>query len=525
MIPPPRPRVQFVSETEVLRAIRWTTEQTNADDYLLKIVRVCLAAGWSAPFRLQELLNLRIGNIKPLPDGGFEIEIVPKRGGKLKTPAATRRVTIKPGWAAEYLKEWLALRAHQSASARSYLFGTDTEQMMVYRQHAVRNALLHLLKATTGDVEMTFHSLRHSWASIEVAEVLASSSIADYDRLIHIADAMGHVSPATTLFFYSHFSEDALALHLNYLIREQLNMKSSEAQRLLQMEGDKVRQQGHRAHKWPSEVSLWQQICESAAAVDLPDCSADLEWVVPTVPLLGKGFVRSLTPASVLSILIYLQKDCISSVQIAAACRVSSEVVEDIRTQAIELSMQWLHLYKKPGRKPPEIKSVEGAVFAMGLNLNSAFKKKYASLLLKFSVDLEVPKELESAWLQLRDGVYLSALPALSLNPVLKLLKQAGVNADEFKVAYQSKPASPHDALAGQAQVSLQFRSVWGGNAEFIPRAFFHAHRSDAYLVFPGDGKQANSNTSSFCTVKGFHALLFASCIYSRLKGPGHVDA
>ena len=522
LIPPPRPRVQFVSETEILRAIRWTSEQKGSDDYLLKIVRVCLAVGWSAPFRIQELLNLRVGNISPLPNGGYEIEIVPKRGGKLKTPAATRRVTVKPGWAAEHLKEWLALRAHQSASARCFLFGTDTEQMSVYRKHAVRNALLHLLKATTGDIGMTFHALRHSWASIEVSKILSTSSVVNYDRLIHIADAMGHVSPASTLYFYSHISEDALALHLSYLIREVLGVESSEAVRLLQMKPNTVRQAGLRKHGWTAEVSLWQQICESAAAVDLPDCSADQTWVEPICPQLGKGFVRSLTPASVLTILIYLQEDLISSAQIAAACRVSTEIVEDIRTKAIELSRAWLHVYKKPGQDIPQIESVDGAVLAMRLNLNSALKKKYASLLLKLSVGLDVPGELISAWLQLRKGVYLSALPATSLNPLLKLFKQAGLAANEFKVAYQSEPDSPHSTLTDQAQIALQFRSVWGVNPEFIAREFHHEHRTDAYLVFPGDGKHGKSNTSSFSTVRGIHALLFATCIYSRMKGPQH---
>lgn len=372
---------------------------------------------------------------------------------------------------------------------------------------------------------MTFHALRHSWASIEVAEILATSSVVNYDRLIHIADAMGHASPASTLFYYSHISEDALALHLNYLIREQLNMKSSEALRLLQMEPNTVRQAGLRKHGWTAEVSLWQQICEAATAVDLPDCSANLEWVEPACPMLGKGFMRSLTPASVLSILIFLQEDCISPAQIAAACRVSSEVVEDIRTQAIELSRAWLHLYKVPGQDIPQIESVDGAIFAMGLNLNSALKKKYASLLLKFSIGLDVPGELISAWLQLRQGVYLSALPAPSLNPLLKLFKQAGLEANEFKVVYQSAEDSPHTALADQAQVAVQFRAVWGVNPEFIPRKFFHEHRTNAYLVFPGDGKQENSNTSSFSTVRGIHALLFATCIYSRMKGRHHGTA
>jgi hypothetical protein len=370
---------------------------------------------------------------------------------------------------------------------------------------------------------MTFHALRHSWASIEVSEILATSSVVNYDRLIHIAEVMGHVSPATTLFYYSHISEDALALHLNYLIREQLNMKSSAAPRLLQMTPDKVRQHGFREYGWTAEVSLWQQISDSAMAVDLPDCSAGLEWIEPTCPQLGKGFVRSLTPASVLNILIYLQEDCINAKQIAAASRVSLEVVEDIRTQAIALSRRWLHMYKKPGKDIPQIESVDGAVFALGLDLDSAFKKKYASLFLKFSVDLDVPEEVTSAWLQLRDGVYLSALPASTLNPLLKLFKHAGVKAEELKVIYQTRSDSPHIALTDQAQVSLQFRAVWGSNPEFIPRDFYHKHRTDAYLVFPGDGKQTDSKTSSFATVKGVHALLFAACIYSRLKGPTHV--
>ncbi len=135
---------------------------------------------------------------------------------------------------------------------------------------------------------------------------------------------------------------------------------------------------------------------------------------------------------------------------------------------------------------------------------------------------LDVPDALVISWLHMRDGVYLSALPSPTLQPLLQLFKSAGLEANEFKVMYQPFPESPHTELEIQAQVSLQFRTVWGLTPEFVQRRFLHEARPDAYLVFPGEGTQDSIYTSSFCSVKGLHALIFSTIVYSSVKGLKH---
>ena len=522
LIPPPRPRAQFITEHEVQRAVQWTYDQRGADEHLLKMVRVALALGWAAPFRIQELQHLRIGNISPLKDGGYEIEIIPRRGKKLKSPSATRRVKISPGWAAILVKDWLALRSFQAASPKEYLFGTDSDPMKPYRQHALRTTLLHVLKATTGDPAMTFHAMRHSWASLRVSEILGSSSIVDYNRLISVADAMGHVSAATTLFFYSHLAEDVLNLHITHEIREVLKMESSAANRLLSMKPNTVRQNGARKYGWDAETSLWQAICDASQKMDLDDCSAGVELVDPPRPRLGKNFIRTITPAVVLTVLRHLQQDKLNPDQISAAARVSTGLVEAVQSHAIDLTKQWLQKYRHHTRDEIQVASVNGAVFAMGLDLNTTFKSKYRSLLTSFSVGLDVSEEVVQSWLKLRQGVYLSALPGSHLRPLLKLFSEAGIAAHEFVVLIQSDQMDPAATLNIKAEVSLAFRAVWNLNPKFTPRGFEHGARPDAYIAFPGDGKQDNVGNSSYASVKGVHALLFAVSIYSRIKEQDH---
>lgn len=366
---------------------------------------------------------------------------------------------------------------------------------------------------------MTFHALRHSWASIQVAEILASCAIVDYDRLIHVAYCMGHASAATTLFFYSHHAEDALSVHINIKLREIIQMTSNDAVRLIGKNPGMVRQFGSHKFGWDAETSLWQLICAASQEVELPECSEDLGMVEPPCPKLGKGYIRALSPALVLTILMHLQSERLNELQIAAVCRVNETTVAAVRTSALALGRRWLEFDKRRREELGLVESVAAAVAAMGIELKSAHKKKYRHLLVGFSVGLDVPKGLALSWFALRKNVYLSTKPALALHDLLKLFAGAGLKAGDFEVVYQSPPEDPTRALEIQAETSLQFRAVWGASPKFVSQQLLHGVRPDAYLIFPGEGVRASIKNSAYLSVSGLNALIFATCVYSSVKG------
>ena len=62
-----------------------------------------------------------------------------------------------------------------------------------------------ILQGFTGRY-VTFHSLRHSYATYEVKKILNDSSKVDPYKLIDLSVRMGHESPEITLKVYTHAS-------------------------------------------------------------------------------------------------------------------------------------------------------------------------------------------------------------------------------------------------------------------------------------------------------------------------------
>lgn len=532
LIPEPVPRAQFVSETEIKRAIGWVGSYSDADPQLMAIARVALAMGWAAPFRLQELLNLEMRNVAAHDDGGFEIEILPKGWHvPLKTPAAHRRVRITNGWAADALREFFDMRWGQGATGRSKLFANEVNPDAVYRTFALQALLLRLLKAATGDPVMTFHALRHSWASVRIAQVLASCSIANFNRLAHIAAELGHVSAVSTLLFYSHFAEAALNCHLSATIREVIEMGNGTAELHFNEKSNSVLQRWLRKYAWNAEQCMWHEMQLRADRFDCPSVTASCELVDPDRPTVAKAVVHPFHPMTVLRVLGSLKLSRGTHKQIANWHHLSEADVALIRESALEIAGEWLGYSRKARQSVVQILSVDGALSALYLDLHAAERTKYQELKAGLSVPLVVPPAFRESWMKTRSIVrlpkpqaYFFLYPTSDVSPMLDLLKSAGVGVNQLAVRVPAKADSNQSVALETSEVAFLFQGVWNRIPGFRPVAF-HPARSRPYLTFPGKDVPAGEDASVHAEVGGLDALLFACAVYSLSLEKKHVAA
>lgn len=523
LIPETVPRAQFVTGGEVKTAIAWAASAGDSDMQLMAIVRTALAMGWAAPFRLQELLNLEMRNVAECSDGSYEVEVLPKGWhAPLKTPAAMRRVYIDKGWAAELLRDFLNLRMGQGATGKSLLFASENEEDTVYRKYAVQALLLRLLKCATGDPEMTFHALRHSWASVRVADVLASSSIANFNRLSHIAAEMGHVSAVSTLHFYSHFSEFSLNCHLSDAIREILQMKDGTSEIHFGEKSNTTLQRWQRKFPWPTEQCMWQEFEVRSRNVEVKSVCAEFPLAEPSRPTFTTYFVHPFHPVKVMRVLNSLCSFPHKEREVAYWNHLSESDVSLISQSAIEMALEWLEHFKKRRQQIAGISSVNGALAALHIDLHAATRTKYSDFRCALSVPLTIPADFNSAWMHTRTVVRLPAPkiyfflhPTTHVQPLLELLQSAGFDSTDLivRVPFKLGADQSHDVTV--SDVAFTFQGVWGEAPDFRPVAF-HPARKKPYLTFPGIHVPAGMDSPVHAEAGGLDALLFCCAVFAR---------
>lgn len=519
LIPAPRPRAQLVTLTEIHRALDWVDQQEDGDTRLMDTVCVALALGWTAPFRVRELLYLRIQNIAKQDDGTYEIEIVRwGRKNKLKTDAAVRRVHVREPWAVQRLASWLAWRDLEGAPQGDLLFASPDSAETVYRRHAVHRTLLRVLKMATGELDMTFHALRHGWASREIAAVLCSNSIVDFNRLTHVAAALGHVSAHTTIFFYSHLFEDALSVHMASALRDVLKLSGSGVALLLGQKSSRVRKVASRA-KIEVGLDAWPELERSVEAMIFPLVTDGINLVVPQCPRLVSTFRECLSPMKTLRALRLMRDGLLSDGGICANTRLSQQEVSAIRNVACGISIDWLKKCKGVDAEVAHVASVQVALTEMNVSLERAFQPRYQRLreTLELSQVEKVLADAARSWADVRTGTYLAIDHPDKTLPLLRLLKLAGINPEALQVRVQYHEEDVVQAMVKISEIQEVIRTVWDTQPEFEPMDFVHDFRPAAYLVWPSSDADGPLRGHAAASIAGLDAILFSVAVYCQV--------
>lgn len=220
---------------------------TRDDPERNRIGKILLCLGFRLGLRRLEALHCLTADIGPGPD--FEFTVRPSEFRKLKSRSARRRIPLGhflPSKEEEnelgQVLEWQQQR-RAVPKASEFLFGISNTLDLV--PQSMIEGLNGILRKVTGDPQMHFHQLRHSFASWNWLRLMLADLSDAPDLFPHLeqtsrwlrggpevklkiyghcgvtrkhayftAQQLGHLNPSTSMQTYIHFADYLLALFL-----------------------------------------------------------------------------------------------------------------------------------------------------------------------------------------------------------------------------------------------------------------------------------------------------------------------
>lgn len=286
-VPLARVHAQVLWVHEIDLVISWLKQVD--DERVRNAAIIILSIAREAPSRTNELLRLRLGNIREGVDelgSLIEIEIARNTGiRRLKTAAAQRRLTIRNPEMIALIKHWIASRAMEGAPFTSYLFGDPNNDSRIHRPGAVVSLLNRLLKTASGEPGARIHWLRHGAINLAVSAHLNSASLTDLNRIAITATGAGHVSAMSTFVSYFHLYESGLRTYLNTALLELIQLTSAQAAPHLHRKSNTLRQQASR-HSMKMEEYIWSQLRHMPISQPFSDVAEPFGWKEAIMPTL-----------------------------------------------------------------------------------------------------------------------------------------------------------------------------------------------------------------------------------------------
>ena len=175
----PRANAVWPHEVELIRG--WLSD-APIDERLREQVKVALEIAMAMRIRASELFHLRLRNLRRINDA-LEIEVCPMlRDGRLKSSSARRVVEICDLRARDLVLAWITRREKEDALGEDLLFGDPHRPQQTYRLGLFYVMINQLLKAVTGDREVSLHTLSHTWISSRIHDALVAPALWRPDR-------------------------------------------------------------------------------------------------------------------------------------------------------------------------------------------------------------------------------------------------------------------------------------------------------------------------------------------------------
>lgn len=224
------------------------SDDKQRDKYML----LALIFGYRSGLRRGEITSLRYRDIHLL---GLSSIVISRHGDfKPKTQSGNRQVVVSGRYDEQELsliKSIVSARIHSSCSDEEFIFGHYEVNSNSTNNKKIFEELTWIIRSVTGDKNASFHSLRHSFASINIYRMIRSRWLSEYpvddhldydtgenydvylSRLSPLAGAsrrvnpiyqisaeMGHASPITTLCTYVHSLDWILPLYQRRMMPE-----------------------------------------------------------------------------------------------------------------------------------------------------------------------------------------------------------------------------------------------------------------------------------------------------------------
>jgi len=525
-VPPSRPRIQVVHRHEVDLALAWLDGYVGGDGRVLCMSATLLALLADAPFRIDEAHWLRLENVKFNLDFTLaEVEIYRTAENPLKTASATRRLTIRNRGALARLRSLIAQRKLEGAKETDLVFGNKAGGGL-YRKALVTTVIRRVLKAATGDDSMTIHALRHTYATHEVGRILTSIQTQDTNRLIQVAEEMGHVSISTTMLFYTHVVAGPLRYHLDILDKHFIHYNSSEAANVTDLSPENIRKRSSTKHLTIDAV-VESETLLAATKVTLDPGVDTSTWIMPTCPRLNIDATDKLTVSQVLEIVASLGGvDDPDIRSIAQMHSVQEEVVNSLSKHLLAAAHAHSSSWTKTRRfQFGLISTPRSALAALDLKPGDGLQPKYHELLVRLAsigasdnltaLSRAVPRLLQQG------AISLSDVPAATA--LFTFLQALDVTTDQFFIRVQpDRPDGRLISLALRKQIASLVSSLWNTEADIDIPKINHGGRPLAYLLWPSGPKKRSSREVES---GGLQVLLLCARLLQLISQEGQHNA
>lgn len=543
----PMPDVVFQSvETSQVHAnLVWPDEQQNAldsaatvspDERVYQQVQVMLALGAGGLFRIADLAGLTLNDLQ-VHEGTLWVNVNPGRGlHGGKTRAARRFVRIHDPTLISLITQFCARRQLESkfsSTKTDLLFGDPHTPQKLYRMgHCIR-LTNELLKMSTGDDRVSFHSLRHSGASSRaytlLTQVQPTSAVSQLDELTH---EMGHASRKTLWSTYFHFPEFVMREAIDR-IPSVAQFSCQEAAFWLEQSSASLRQRACRAsaESAPSSAlySRWVRLLADSSSTPLrlpswclkiqqasvaqPKALApkNFHWVRQALAIISRGsntasacLQLSCTPQE-LCMLCHAIQSTIRSIAISRG-RASAPLL--LTSANSDHALDWANQQLK----------ILGCTFALGSSLLIQELARF----LEHNADSRACTEAGLAWTRMRRGNVLSLDDPAATQALLHLLRLSKYPAEAMLIRIQSETQIDLESLqrieSEIREIRSEIRLAFGSSIR-IESVKPRRGRPGRYMLV-SRSRLAPGITAPPAALRmdEFHGLLFQLCVYQSMS-------
>ncbi|MEW5880432.1 MAG: hypothetical protein AB1761_08310 [Pseudomonadota bacterium] len=293
--PPPRANVVWPHEIDWIRG---QLEQRDGDR-LIQQVRAVLELLSTTGARIGDAWSLLMQGVRDAEPHRLDVAFDPLPStDRHKTPAAVRELSVRDRVAVQTLLAWHRRRVREGAQPRDLLFGDPHAPRRIWREGETVALLSALLKAATGDRDISIHTLRHSRVTFEFMEF---GDGVDADRRAErISAAIGHQSSATTHYHYDHGHDLALRTRLDNLERR-IDLPERAASSWLGVRAGTLRKRWSRARVAAIDW-IWNALADRGQRLPMLSVVSDYALGIPAPVDLGLAERRA-TVADVLRVL------------------------------------------------------------------------------------------------------------------------------------------------------------------------------------------------------------------------------
>ena len=528
-VPPLRKSLHAGTETLPRANVIWPHEftcirqdwlkNTQLDERLLCQLRVAFSIAENVRIRATEMFQLRLRNVS-LKTTPLEVEICPMlRDGTPKTPSARRVVYISDQQAIQEITDWKIRRINEGALEVDLLFGDPHKPNRVFHLGKFYVAINQILRAVSGDRDVSLHTLSHTWISRKIHDALLAGTKANINRLDQIAVEAGHMTVETSLKHYFHRFEFPLRHHLDQALK-QLPLTSADAARLTAIRADALRQRTHASGLNKLDI-YWGAILSLNVPLSIRDVNHGIATIAPSVPKLLQA-PQNPKFLTVLNTLTDLA-DGISDSAVASRADQPLEWVEKVAISAIR-TLAECHVIKLPSAKrltPIVAMTMLQSINCdrkTGIDFRRINQEKYSSALTELQKTTPNAEfaELLDAWRESHKGGFVSLASLEVVRPIFAFLHRAGIRAEQLAISIAAEnPEAPEiEVLEKEAEIKAAFQSSF-----LVPPLFDwkkpRRGRPDCYLMWSSTDLDEKSKVASAATsIAGFNSMMLSACVF-----------